>query len=399
MSSPIIRQPKRDSLRVLMTNWIYSPEYGGGARQCQLLVRHLKQKGVEVEVVARTRQKRLLGQTIVDGVRVTRVPDANGQLASRMRTAAALVAELTRRYRWADVVHMHGFMPEVTLAARMAGQKVVQKVTLVGLDDASSLQKRKSGAVAAWIARMADAVVGPSQAAIVSSLVGGIPAHRLWSIPNGVDLGRFRPATELEKRTLRQSLGLDRKAFLVVFVGGLERRKGLDVAIRAIALARSKGLRPVQLLVLGVSPESLANCPFGKELSEIVARHQLDSVVNFLGVKENVEEYLRCADVFVLPSRAEGQPNALLEAMACRLACVARTLPGVTDELLLPGRRGYLVDDDEAAGFAGALVELAEAKELRAAFGAQARAYVERHHDIRHVAEAYRTLYRMLVES
>lgn len=399
MSSAVLRQPKGDSVRVLMTNWIYGPEYGGGARQCQLLVRHLKQKGVDVEVVARTRQKALLGQTIVDGVRVTRVPDANGKLPSRMRTAAALVAELTRRYRWADVVHTHGFMPEVTVAARMAGQRVVQKVTLVGLDDASSLQERTSGAVAAWIARMADAVVGPSQAAIVSSLAGGIPARRLWSIPNGVDLERFRPATEPERRALRQSLRLDRNAFLVVFLGGLERRKGLDVAMRAVALARSKGLRSVLLLVLGVCRESLSTSPFGKELSDMLAHHRLDSVVNFLGVRENVEEYLRCADAFVLPSRAEGQPNALLEAMACGLACVARTLPGVTDELLLSGRRGYLVDDDEVAGFAGALAELAEAKELRAAFGAEARAYVERHHDIRHVAEAYRALYQTLVES
>jgi glycosyltransferase involved in cell wall biosynthesis len=382
-----------------MVNWIYTPEYGGGAQQCQLLVRHLRQKGVDVEVVARTRQKALLGQTVVEGVKVTRVPDANGHLASRMRTAVALVAELTRRCRWADVVHTHGFMPEVTAAARIARQRLVQKVTLVGLDDAASLQKRKSGAVAAWIARMADAVVGPSQAAIVSSRAGGIPAHRLWSIPNGVDLERFRPASGPEKRAMRESLGLDRRAFLVVFVGGLERRKGLDVAIRAVASARREGVRSMQLLVLGVLAESLGKCPFGKELSAIVAQHQLDSVVNFLGVKENVQDYLRCADAFVLPSQAEGQPNALLEAMACGLACVARTLPGVTDELLLPGRRGYLVDDGGAAGFARALVELAEAKELRAALGAQARAYVERRHDIRHVAEAYRMLYRILVES
>ncbi|MGQ9560447.1 MAG: glycosyltransferase family 4 protein [Candidatus Oleimicrobiaceae bacterium] len=385
--------------RVLVVNWLYSPEYGGGAQQSRLLLRHLARRGAEVEVLARTRRRTLLGETVVDGVRVTRVPGGNGQVGLRLRTGLALVAAVARRRNWADIVHTFGFMPEVALAARMAGKRLVQKVTLVGLDDAASLHRRRLGAVAAHIAKMADAVVGSSQAAITHSLAGGIPAYRLWAIPNGVDLDRFHPASPRERQSLRRRLGLGEHAFLVVFVGLPEPRKGLDVALDALASVRARGLRSAELVVVGPPPMAFPDHPFSQELMGLVRKHHLAEMVHFVGIRENVQDYLRCADVFVLPSRAEGQPNALLEAMACGLPSVARRLEGITDELLLGGRRGYLVDRDDACDFAMALMELSEAPQLCSSLGMEARAYVERHHDIRRVAEAHWTLYQTLMDA
>ncbi len=385
--------------RVLVVNWVYSPEYGGGAQQSRLLLRHLVRRGAQVEVIARTRRPTLVGETVVDGVKVTRVPDGNGQVGRRLRTGLALMEAVAQRRNRADIVHTFGFMPEVALAARMAGQRLVQKVTLVGLDDAASLQRRRLGAVAAHIARMADAVVGPSQAAITHSLAGGIPPHRLWAIPNGVDLERFRPASPREKQVLRRELGLGQQAFLVLFVGLPEPRKGLDVALGALASVRGRGLRSAQLVVVGPRPAASPDDGFGQELRGLVRKHRLEEVVHFVGIRQNVEDYLRCADVFVLPSRAEGQPNALLEAMACGLASVARRLEGITDELLLAGRRGYLVDRDDASDFAQALLELSEAPQVCSSLGMEARAYVERHHDINRVAEAHWALYQTLMDA
>jgi len=83
--------------------------------------------------------------------------------------------------------------------------------------------------------------------------------------------------------------------------------------------------------------------------------------------------------------------------MACGLAPVVRRLDGITDELVLPGKRGFLVDSDQAEDFARALSELGNSAQLRSSLGAEARAYVERHHDIRRVAEAYWTLYQTLM--
>jgi glycosyltransferase involved in cell wall biosynthesis len=397
MPRTIVTNTGKRPPRVLMVNWVYSPEYGGGAQQSRLLLRHLVQRGAEVQVLARSKQRALLGQTVVDGVRVTRVPDSNGQLSSRMRTALALVAEVARRRRWADIVHTQGFMPEVTLAARMGGQKVVQKVTLVGLDDAASLHQRRLGTAAARIARMADAVVGPSQAAVVRSLAGGIPAHRLWAIPNGVDVERFCPASAHEQRRLRQALGFEEGAFLIACVGLPERRKGLDVAVCALASVRQQGLPTAQLVVVGPEPSAYPEDPFCQGILRLVHELHVEQAVRFVGRRPNVEDYLRCADVFVLPSRTEGQPNALLEAMACGLAPVVRRLDGITDELVLPGKRGFLVDSDQAEDFARALSELGNSAQLRSSLGAEARAYVERHHDIRRVAEAYWTLYQTLM--
>ncbi|MDZ7294412.1 MAG: glycosyltransferase family 4 protein [candidate division KSB1 bacterium] len=396
MSGADVRGKADGAPRVVMVNWVYSPEHGGGARQCQLLVRQLLQRGVQVEVIARTRTRALLGTSIVDGVVVRRVPDENGRPGSRVRTAMALMAELYR-CAWAEIVHTHGFMPEVAVAARTMGKRLVQKVTLVGLDDATSLQRRRLGSFALRLAKTADAVVGPSQAAIVQSLAAGVPAQKLWAIPNGVDLRRFRPASIREKKELRQALHLDAGAFLVAFVGSSERRKGLDLAMSAVAMARKKGLRSAQLVVLGPKPYDASQPGFDEHARTDLHGKAFHRAVHFVGLTADVPEYLRAADLFVLPSRAEGQPNALLEAMACGLPCVARRLDGVTDELLLNGRRGRLVDGDEAEDFARALLELAESPQTRKTLGAEARAYVERHHDIGRVADAYCALYGTLL--
>ncbi len=384
------------SPRVVMVNWVYSPEYGGGARQCQLLVRHLRERGVQVEVVARTRMRALLGKTTVEGVTVHRVSEPNGRPGSRVRVAMALAAAVGR-CSWAEIVHTHGFMPEVNLAARATGKRLVQKVTLVGLDDASSLQSRRLGTVAVRLARMADAVVGPSHAAIVQSLAGGVAAHRLWAIPNGVDLERFRPASAREKTQLRQALHVDERAFLVVFVGTSERRKGLDLALRTVARVRRQGLPTAQLVVVGPPAREATVDMGGEEVETLLCKEKLRHAVHFVGLCQNVQDYLRAADLFLLASRSEGQPNALLEAMACGLPCVARRIDGVTDELLLNGKRGALVEGDEPHDFAAAILELAESPLTRRTLGQEARAYVERHHDIGRVAEAYHTLYRALL--
>jgi glycosyltransferase involved in cell wall biosynthesis len=82
--------------------------------------------------------------------------------------------------------------------------------------------------------------------------------------------------------------------------------------------------------------------------------------LHFAGVTRDVPAYLRAADIFVLPSRREGLPVALLEAMACGLACVASRLSGATDSIITDGVDGMLVpvgDIDAVADAIGALLD------------------------------------------
>ncbi len=96
--------------------------------------------------------------------------------------------------------------------------------------------------------------------------------------------------------------------------------------------------------------------------------------VRFEGARQDVVAYLRAADIFVLPSRSEGLSNALLEAMACGLACVATPVSGTAE--LLADRRGVLVPPGDVAAWAGALGPLSADAAARSEIGARAAAHV-----------------------
>ena len=123
----------------------------------------------------------------------------------------------------------------------------------------------------------------------------------------------------------------------------------------------------------------------------------LEDIVQFKGRQTDVQDYYRAADIFVHPSRMEGQPNAILEAMACGLPVVANLLPGITDEILQSGRYGLLVDAENSAAFAAALRVLINNPSLRARMGGQAQRHIERYYSLRHIAQRYVSLYSSII--
>jgi glycosyltransferase involved in cell wall biosynthesis len=94
------------------------------------------------------------------------------------------------------------------------------------------------------------------------------------------------------------------------------------------------------------------------------------------GQLHDVDRHFRLADVFVLPSRREGLPVALMEAMSCGLPCVASLLPGATDTLIVDGVSGRLVPVGDVEAFAAAIADLLRNPERAAALGMAARAIV-----------------------
>ena len=135
----------------------------------------------------------------------------------------------------------------------------------------------------------------------------------------------------------------------VASVGSLIRRKGYDVLIEAMARARSRAA--IDLRIAGAGPELAA-------LREQAARLDLSDQVEFAGElpPAQVPLFLEGADVFVLPSRSEGRPNAVIEALAAGLPVISSDLPGV--EGLVEHRiNGWRVQAENVAALASALDE------------------------------------------
>jgi glycosyltransferase involved in cell wall biosynthesis len=197
-------------------------------------------------------------------------------------------------------------------------------------------------------------------------------------VPNGIDMQRFRPSSLLERADLRRQLQLPVAGPIVLFVGFFSHDKQPRVAFDAwMQLQAAHG---VDATLLFVGATKSAYFEVDEDLAAAM-RHEAAAAgrsdrLAFTGVTHDVHDYMRAADVFVLTSRREGLPVALLEAMACGLPCVASRLPGSTDIIITHGENGLLVPVGDRDAVAQALAAVLRDEPLAASLGSAARATV-----------------------
>jgi glycosyltransferase involved in cell wall biosynthesis len=370
-------------MRVVMVILEYAPITGGAQRQIAALAPPMMRRGVEIHVLTR-RRAGLAAEEMLDGVRVHRLPAPGPKaIASLVFTAAALFRLMKLR---PDVVHAYSLFSPTTiavLARRLFGVPVIVKVLRGGQggDVARLRQKTLSTRRIAALRGGVDRFVSISRE-IGDELAGlDIDPARTVAIPNGVDVSRFRPADGAERDALRDRLALPAGPVLI-YVGRLVAEKRVDRLITAFCAVRDA--HPDATLVIA-----------GAGADEPALRAQAGAGVRFLGDVDDVAPWLRAADLFVLPSEAEGLSNALLEAMATGLAVVATRVGGAAD-VVEDGRSGRLVAVDDAAALVAALLDLvgSDAAGTRAAFGRAARAKVTLDHALDAVALRLTDLYR-----
>lgn len=216
----------------------------------------------------------------------------------------------------------------------------------------------------------------------VSALRRAYPriAPPITVIPNGVDLGRFRPPSDSERAQARDALSLPRDAFVVAFVGHELERKGLPYVLGALPEAPS-----ARLIVIGGSSTEIHRARSDADSQGLAPR------VSFLGTVPDPLPMLWAADALVLPSAYEANALALLEALACGVPVISTTV-GAAPELLRDGSAGRLVDRDPHQ-IAQALSDLAQRPRDEAA--SAARAVAERY-DWTMIAQRYLDLARDL---
>ncbi|MGH7443722.1 MAG: glycosyltransferase, partial [Longimicrobiales bacterium] len=188
------------------------------------------------------------------------------------------------------------------------------------------------------------------------------PADEVHVVLNGV-----RPPT-IASSTIRSELGVDASVPLIAAAGRLEHRKGFDLLLAAFARAQA---RPdARLIIAGVGAEEPALRALADSLG-IAGR------VHWLGFRDDLDNVLVGADVFVLPSRREGMANVVLEAMAADCLIVATAISGV--EEAIGARRGrtpagWVVAAEDAAALASGLDDALRALSTPESHGRRAEA-------------------------
>ena len=219
-------------------------------------------------------------------------------------------------------------------------------------------------------------------------------------IPDGTDLQRFRPvSTRDEKVSLRRKLGLDPGCDIILTVGPVKPRKGTDVLVQAFA--RLYHDHPNALLVLVGPRQDLQRqelAVFSQHLRKTIVDANIQNRVIFTGSANNIEDYMRAADIFVFPSRREGMGYVVPEAMACGIPVVMTPFVGLPEEFGIPGSH-YILSDWETQALAADIGDLLVKTDYRRRLGLEGRRWVEQHLDVNRTIDQYAALYRELANS
>lgn len=315
----------------------------------------------------------------VDVVCFGRKPGRDWGVARRLAAAA--------RARNLDIVHAHQYTPFFYAAlAKVLFPRPKLVLTEHGrhYPDKVSPLRRAVNRVA--LDRLADAVTACCHfSGDGLSKTDGFAGGRIEVIENGIEVDRYGPATD--KPTLKTRLGLEPDRRYLVHVARHHPVKDQATLLRGFAAA-VPDLPGVDLLMVG-------DGPLRGELESLAVELRIPDRVKFLGIRADIPDVMRAADVFALTSVSEAASLTLLEAMATGLPAVVTDVGG-NPEIVRHEREGLLFPRGDAAGCAAALRRLFRDPDLAAKLGAAGRARaLDRYRLDRTVEEYYRLYCRL----
>jgi glycosyltransferase EpsD len=186
----------------------------------------------------------------------------------------------------------------------------------------------------------------------------------------GVDLHKFNPIKDEDKKALREKYGYRQDDFILIYVGELIYRKHQDYFFDIMDLMKNKIPR-LRLLLVG-------NGSLMRSYADTVKKRDLDQYISFLGYRKDVPALMALSDVAVSSSRQEGLPVNIMEAMATGLPLVVSNCRGNRD-LVRHHVNGFIFDLDDPEEFSSDIEQLFESEELRKKISANSLKIVARY--------------------
>lgn len=384
-------------IRVLMVIRRFHPLIGGAERQAHRLANRLISKGIDVKVITGWTVWGTLRREIINGVPIFRNFTCWEMFNIRgLRKIGAylylvtLFLYLWRQRKEYDVIHIH-ILEYPAFSGVLAGLWLKKKslIKLANSNRGSDIGKMQRNSPLPGSKQMlpvvlkADRFVAINQGIIRELKDAGVSEERIAVIPNGVDADQFVPKVDYK---------IVQNVVQLIFTGRLHTQKGLDVLLQAFSqVVKQKPEICWKLSLVGTGP-------LRSQLENMAYQLEIEQEVEFVGPVDDVTPYLAKADIFVLPSRSEGMSNALLEAMACALPCIATRISGNVD-LIKESQNGILVPCEDTQALASAIIALAIDNKLRSDLGCAARQTVETQYSLDSVADHYIKLYDVLLNA
>ncbi len=194
--------------------------------------------------------------------------------------------------------------------------------------------------------------------------------------------------SEDERARIRRELGIDESTTVFLSVGNARPEKGFEDLLDAAATLQQNDAGPYCWLVVGKMPET----DYCTMLRQKHRQLDLEGVVNFVGFRGDVESFYSATDVLVMPSRSEGLPMVILEAMTAGLPIVATAVGGIPEAL--DDGAGRVVPPRRPTDLAGALARVMNDTSMRADLGETARRRSAEKDSVQAMTRGYLEVYR-----
>jgi glycosyltransferase involved in cell wall biosynthesis len=368
--------------RGLMVIHNFPPGPSGGAElQAERLSAQLVDLGHSMQALTWLTKPDAPLEETCHGVQIHRV---NHRLAYYVKQDVTNTFRYLMRHRHSyDVLHVHmayGHAVVAVVVARCFGKKCIIKIACAGeFGDLYNFSKFDGFSRALQILYQADAIVAVSLEVEQELLRYGFSPTRIVHIPNGVDTQYFK----------RNCLFPESNKVRFVLIGRRHPQKGIDTTLQAAKLLQNEGMgNHFEIKLYGEDyPEH--------NYQNMARQLGLTKVVKFFPFERDILPVYRSAHCLLLPSRGEGLPNSLLEAMAMELAVIVSRVSGTT-EVVDDGENGVLIPSDSPEALARAMALIIQNPDQALRFGRSARHKVTSRFSLDSVARQYSNLYHLV---
>ncbi len=344
--------------RVLMLISNFYPVLGGAEQQALRLSCSLASRGISVSVLTRARQGSKSFETIdkVSVYRKIKVLDKGKWFGiTYILSSFYFLFKMRNTY---DIIHCHiadGLGTTAAIAIKLLfNKKVIIMIASSGQgSDFHTLKKNFLNRCCLKLTHAADKIISLCNLSTKELYNENYLASQIVQIPNGININKFYPkeSSKIENR--------------IITVGHLTKIKGTDILLQAVANLIKKGVSHFHFDIIGDGHDRTYFENIAKGLN-------INSHISFHGDSNNVLALLQQSRIFVLPSRAEGHSNALLEAMSCGLPVIASNVGGNLD-LIQSGINGILFEEGNHEQLSSAIETILDDKQLREKLGKNAR--------------------------
>lgn len=374
-------------MKILMISHEYPPLGGGGGNACLNLAKEYAKVGHEVTVLTAWYEG-LAEEQNTRGVQLLRIPSKRkfiehcsfSEMLSFLLKALPKADKLHKQKQF-DICQIFFAIPSGPIGYYLKKRYRLPYVIRFGGGDIPGFQERFQiiykliGPLEKVLWKNAAALVANS-AGLKHMAAGFYDKKPIAVIPNGADYEMFQ---------VKQRVKATDGCFRILFVSRLIERKGMQFIIPQLADVRQALEHPIRLTIVG-------DGPYRETLMQLVKEYHAEEFTEFVGQKEKRElpQYYANADVFILPSKKEGMPNVVLEAMASGLPVIMTPCEG--SEELVQGN-GYVVSTSE---FADRLISLGMNEELRLHMGKLSEERIQEHFTWEKTAQTYVELFERI---